>query len=75
MNQPFQPFPKQTEFQGFDDVSIRGGREFLTPNIDALAYHGRLLDRLYAPAMCTPSRGALLSGRYPIHTGKYHLGL
>ncbi|XP_017958118.1 arylsulfatase B [Drosophila navojoa] len=57
---------------GFDDLSIRGGREFLTPNIDALAFHGRLLDRLYAPAMCTPSRGALLSGKYPIHTGTQH---
>ncbi|EDV97843.1 arylsulfatase B [Drosophila grimshawi] len=57
---------------GFDDISIRGAREFLTPNIDALAYHGRLLDRLYAPSMCTPSRGALLSGKYPIHTGTQH---
>lgn len=41
-----------------------------TPNIDWLARHGAICDRYYATSpVCTPSRAALVSGRYPQNTG------
>lgn len=41
-----------------------------TPNLDRLARQGMRFDRAYAPSpMCTPSRQAILTGRYPHATG------
>ena len=53
---------------GWNAVSFHGG-EVRTPNIDRLAAEGAKLEAFYAQPVCTPTRAALLTGRYPIRYG------
>lgn len=55
---------------GWSDVGYNGAK-FKTPNMDKLASEGVILDNYYVQPICTPTRSALLSGRYPIHTGEF----
>lgn len=54
---------------GYGDVGCFGS-SIPTPNIDRLAKDGVRLTRFYsASPVCSPSRAALLTGRYPVRTG------
>ena len=50
---------------GFADVSCYGQRDYTTPNIDRLATEGFRFTQAYSnSAVCTPTRVALITGRY-----------
>jgi len=54
--------------QGWKDVGFHGS-DIKTPNLDRLAQTGARLEQYYAQPMCTPSRAALMTGRYPHRYG------
>src|SRR5215510_9801181 len=45
------------------------GSDIKTPNLDKLARSGAVLEQFYAQPMCTPSRAAIMTGRYPHRYG------
>lgn len=56
---------------GWADVGYHGS-EIKTPHIDRLAQHGMVFDQFYVQPTCTPTRVALMTGRYPFRTGAHH---
>ncbi len=59
-----------TDDQGAGDVGCYGARDLETPNIDAIAARGVRFTQFYSGApVCSPSRAALMTGRYPLRAG------
>lgn len=59
-----------TDQQRADSLGCYGNRHARTPNIDALAARGLRFDNHLTPnQICSPSRGTMMTGRYPRHHG------
>ena len=61
---------------GYGELGIYGGGILCgapTPRIDKLASEGTRLLNFNVEAQCTPSRSALMTGRFPIRSGTYQV--
>ena len=59
---------------GYGDVGAFGATEISTPNMDRMAGDGMMFAEFYsASPVCSPSRAALMTGRYPVRMGINHV--
>jgi len=58
-----------TDDQGYSDVGFNGNPIVQTPILDAFAADAVVFDRFYANPVCSPTRAALMTGRYAYRTG------
>ena len=54
---------------GWKDVGFNGCTDIKTPHLDRLAAGGAKFSQFYVQSMCTPTRAALMTGRYPFRYG------
>jgi arylsulfatase A len=60
---------------GYGDLGCYGHPTISTPHLDQMAREGMKFTQFYVgSSICTPSRGALLTGRLPVRTGIYRKG-
>jgi arylsulfatase A-like enzyme len=57
-----------TDDQGYGDVSLYGNPHLRTPAMDRIAREGVRLDRFYVNPTCSPTRAALLTGRFHLRS-------
>lgn len=60
-----------TDDQGYGDLACHGNPMLKTPNLDTLHRDSVRFTDFHVSSFCTPTRAALMTGRYPGRTGAY----
>ena len=61
-----------TDDQGYGDIRAHGNSMIRTPNLDSLHGQSVRLTDFHVDPTCSPTRSALMSGRYSTRTGVWH---
>ncbi len=61
-----------TDDQGYGDMAIHGHPHVITPNMDRLAKTSVRLEQFHVDPTCSPTRSALMTGRYSGRVGVWH---
>ena len=61
-----------TDDQGYGDLGAHGNETIRTPHLDALAKESVRLTDYHVDPTCSPTRSALMTGRYSTRTGVWH---
>ena len=61
-----------TDDQGYGDLACHGNKAIITPNMDKLHAQSTRLTNYHVGPTCSPTRAALLTGRYCNRTGVWH---
>ncbi|MSR58551.1 MAG: N-acetylgalactosamine 6-sulfate sulfatase [Planctomycetaceae bacterium] len=61
-----------TDDQGYGDLSCHGNTQLKTPALDALYRQSVRLTNFHVDPTCSPTRSALMTGRYSSRTGVWH---
>ncbi len=60
-----------TDDQGYGDLGCTGNPWIKTPNIDRFYQEAARLTDFHVEPLCTPTRGALMTGHRPIRNGAW----
>ena len=61
-----------TDDQGYGDLAVHGNPLIKTPNLDKLHKQSIRLTNYHVDPTCSPTRSALMTGRYSPRTGVWH---
>lgn len=70
-SKPVNVIVVMTDDQGYGDLGCTGNPWLQTPYIDSFSAEAARCNNFHVSPLCTPSRGAIMTGRYPVRNGAW----